>query len=150
MNFNSVINFPFQLLRVFFIIICLITFALIIGLYKPIEDISFIPWYAKILIAIGVIWGGLYTFIGLFRGLSIVGFRNDTIYINILLTFKRKYYSFDEIEKITEKEYYDSRFSFNGIEVKFRNGDSYDFVSYNYLNYKKLKEHFLNLKKRAR
>lgn len=109
-------------------------------------DTSFIPWYGKLIIIIGLLYGSLYCFMGLFYGLKMLVIRNGAIHINQLLALKKRDYSFAEIERIKERKYNEPKWAFNGLEVKFKNGDKYDFISYNYLNYKKLKQYLTTLK----
>jgi hypothetical protein len=147
-RFESKLNYWLLIFRIIFIIVC-IFFLFVVYFMTPGDFPSYlIPWYGKVPATLGLIFGISYCSVGAYRGSKKIIVNDNRISIRRIFS-NAKEYSINEVAKIKETEDYTGDLGvFKGVEIFFKNKESYDFYSYNHLQFDELKKNILALKKR--
>jgi hypothetical protein len=148
MEFRSKINYLLVVARVIFITACLFFLALSFSSFAFSKNL-FANILIKIIAAIGMFWGIYVTIRGLIFRTKTIVITNNQIIISELTRDNKKIYSIRDIKAIVAGLSYDmglSNYS-KAIKLEFKNGDTYEFIEYDYLNFGKMKTAFNELKK---
>ena len=92
-------------------------------------------------------WGIYTTLRGLIFRTRIVAITNDRIIIREAFRERENVYDIRNIKAIATGTAYDMGYYSNGIKLRFKNGDTYEFIWYDYLNFGEMKTAFSELKK---
>jgi hypothetical protein len=101
----------------------------------------------RIIIIAGMLWGIYITLKGLIYRTRIVAITSDQIIIRETFRKRENVYDIKDIKVIATGTAYDMGNYSNGIKLRFKNGDTYEFIWYDYLNFGKMKTAFSGLKK---
>jgi hypothetical protein len=146
MEFKSTINYFLVVARFIFILVCLFYFGLCFSSYSfsknPYGDII-----VRIIVIIGMLWGIYVTVRGLLFRTRIVLITGGQIIIREIFRNKENIYSIGDIKYISSGAAYDMGNYSKGIKLRFKNGDNYEFIWYDFLNFRKMKTAFGELKK---
>jgi hypothetical protein len=146
MEFKSKINYFLIVARVIFIIACLFFLALSFSSFAFSKNL-FGNILIKIIAAVGMFWGIYVTIRGLIFRTRIVVITNDQLIIRDAFRERENVYEIKDIKAIATGTAYDMGNYSNGIKLRFKNGDTYEFIWYDYLNFGKMKTAFNELKK---
>lgn len=146
MLFKSKINYFLIVVRVVFIIVCLFFLGLCFTSF-PFSKYPFANIAIRIVIVAGMSWGIIITLRGLIFRTRIVTIISDQIIIREIFRERENVYDIRDIKAITSGTAYDMGNYSNGISLRFKNGDTYEFIWYDYLNFGKMKTAFSDLKK---
>ena len=146
MEFKSRINYFLVIGRCIFILVGLFYFGLCFSSYQfsknPYGDIIL-----RIFIIIAMLWSIYTTVRGLLYRTRMVLITGGQIVIREIFRNKENIYPVGDIKDISSGAAYDIGNYSKGLKLRFKCGDNYEFIWYDYLNFRKMKTAFGELKK---
>ena len=94
-----------------------------------------------------MIWGIITTYRGLIFRTRIILMTPTHISIHEIFRGSKKIYDIGDLKKISAGTAYDMGVYSKGIKVEFKNGDKYELIFYDYLNFGRIELAFGKLRK---
>ena len=151
MYYRSTINYFLFVFRIIFILICFFFLLALLNIFPLLYEDVRTPLIGKLLLGItggmGVCWGIIMTVRAVYFRTIIVIIQDKSIEIHQVFKRKTSYYQSTDIKKITAGTSYDNGTWSKGMNIEFKNHDKYEFIWYDYLNFREMKESLQHLRK---
>lgn len=151
MYYRSTINYFLFVFRIIFILICFFFLLALLNIFPLLYEDRRTPLIGKLLLAItggmGVCWGIIMTTRAIYFRTIIVTIQDKSIEIHQVFKRIKNHYHSTDIKKITAGTSYDNGNWSKGMNIEFKNHDKYEFIWYDYLNFREMKESIQHLRK---
>ena len=151
MYYRSTINYFLFVFRIIFILICFFFLLALLNIFPLLYEDRRTPLIGKLLLGItggmGVCWGIIMTTRAIYFRTIIVTIQDKSIEIHQVFKRKKCHYHSTDIKKITAGTSYDNGNWSKGMNIEFKNHDKYEFIWYDYLNFREMKENIQHLRK---
>ncbi|HEX6171616.1 MAG TPA: hypothetical protein VFZ33_18150 [Chitinophagaceae bacterium] len=151
MYYRSTINYFLFVFRIIFILICFFFLLALLNIFPLLYEDRRTPLIGKLLLAItggmGVCWGIIMTTRAIYFRTIIVTIQDKSIEIHQVFKRIKNHYHSTDIKKITAGTSYDNGNWSKGVNIEFKNHDKYEFIWYDYLNFREMKESIQHLRK---
>ena len=151
MYYRSTINYFLFVFRIIFILICFFFLLALLNIFPLLYEDRRTPLIGKLLLGItggmGVCLGIIMTTRAIYFRTIIVIIQDKSIEIHQVFKRKKSHYHSTDIKKITAGTSYDSGNWSKGMNIEFKNHDKYEFIWYDYLNFREMKESLQHLRK---
>ena len=150
MYYRSTINYFLFVFRIIFILICFFFLLALLNIFPLLYEDRRTPLIGKLLLGItggmGMCWGIIMTTRAFIFELSSLPSKTSLLRSTRSLK-EKKSLSLTDIKKITAGTSYDNGGWSKGMNIEFKNHDKYEFIWYDYLNFREMKQSIQHLRK---